>query len=301
MAPAVNLSQGLHARALTLADVDDVVAMVNRCELHDSGEQMWERADVLAGVSIGSFDLERDWLGVFDEDRSVAWAMFERPRRAFVDVDPDLRGRGIGTELRLWTEDRARALSADRVAQVIEDRRRDVGAMLRSAGYESSYASWILRMDHPTAPTPPAPPPGIEIRSFRPDEETALLTMFEDAFLEFDGRLPSTIESWVAGTLHREGFRPEDMLVAADGDRPVGGAFLIETDSSIWVDKFAVHRDYRHRGIARAMLQTAFRRSFDLGSGFTELNTDSRTGALPFYEGIGMYVRQSYTNWALEL
>ena len=173
--------------------------------------------------------------------------------------------------------------------------------MLLEAGYRSQYESWILRMDHPTEPAPPAPPAGITIRTFDPVEETELLTMFEDAFQEFDDRLPSTIDRWLAMTVHREGFRPEDMLVASDGDRVVGGAFLIESDGSIWVDKFAVHREHRHRGIARAMLQTAFRRSWDLGSTFTELNTDSRTGALSFYERVGMYVRSSYTNWALDL
>jgi mycothiol synthase len=124
--------------------------------------------------------------------------------------------------------------------------------------------------------------------------------MFEDAFREFDGRMPSSIDAWLATTVHREGFRPEDMLVAVDGERVVGGAFLLEADGGIWVDKFAVHRDHRHRGIARAMLQTAFCRSYDLGSHSTELNTDSRTSALPFYERVGMYVRSSYTNWALE-
>jgi GNAT superfamily N-acetyltransferase len=301
MAPAVNLPAGLTARPLTLDDVDPVVAMVNRCELADSGETMWERADLLADLAAHEVDLDRDWLGVFDSDRCVGWALFLLPWRAWVDVDPSVRGRGVGTALRTWTEDRARELGCTRVGQVIDDRRADVGEMLRAAGYAPVYASWILRMDHPEEPPSPVVPDGIVLRTFRPDEETELLTMFEDAFREFEGRMPSTIDAWLATTVHREGFRPEDMLVAAAGDRIVGGAFLIETEGSIWVDKFAVHRDYRHRGIARALLQTAFRRSYDLGSGFTELNTDSRTGALSFYERVGMHVRSSYTNWALDL
>jgi GNAT superfamily N-acetyltransferase len=301
MASAMNLPEELTARALTIDDVDEVVAMVNRCELADIGETMWERADLLSDVSIGGFDPERDWLGVYDADRCVAWAMLLRRARAFADVDPDVRGRGVGSWLRSWTEGRARELGAEHVAQVIEDRRAGVATWLRDAGYRPQYSSWILHMDHPSEPAPPAPPDGIAIRTFRPDDANELLTMFENAFSEFDDRLPSTIDTWLAMTLHREGFEPEDMLVAADGDRIVGGAFLLETDGSIWVDKFAVHGDYRHRGIARAMLQTAFRRSWELGSVFTELNTDSRTGALPFYERIGMYVRSSYTNWALDL
>jgi len=170
------------------------------------------------------------------------------------------------------------------------------------------YITWIVYRWATAGPTrrgkrrmEPKPPPGIQIRSFEPSKETEVLQMFEDAFMEFEGRTPSDLETWRAMTVRREGFTPEDMLVALDGERVVGGAFLIEADGGIWIDKFATHRDYRHRGVARAMLQTAFRRSWALGSPFSELNTDSRTGALSFYERIGMYIRSSYAHWTLEL
>ncbi len=296
----MNLPAGLTARALTAADVDDVVAMINECELHDSGEPMWERADLLADTSVEGFDREHDWLGVFDDAHCVGWAIVQYRRRAFVDVHPSIRSRGVGTALRGWTEDRAGALGAATVAQVIDDRRTEVVSMLRDAGYRSQYSSWILRIDHPTSPTAD-PPPGIDLRIFRASDEIELLRMFEDAFSEFENRQPSTIETWQALTTRREGFRNDDMIVALDGDDIVGGAFLIESAESIWVDKFAVRRDHRHRGIARAMLNAAFVRSAELGSSFTELSTDSRTDALPFYERIGMSVRRSFTNWALGL
>jgi len=59
--------------------------------------------------------------------------------------------------------------------------------------------------------------------------------------------------------------------------------------------------NHRHRGIARALLWTAFRRSFDSGYDHTSLSTDSRTGALMLYEHIGMHVTRSFTHWAIEL
>jgi GNAT superfamily N-acetyltransferase len=221
-------------------------------------------------------------------------------RRAFVDVHPDVRGRGVGAALRSWTVERAGELGGGYVAQVIDDRRTEVTGMLKDAGYTPRYTSWILRMDHPMPPTP-EPPDGVELRTYRGDDETELLTMFEEAFTEFEDRLPSAPGTWRAMTTQREGFHDEDMIVATESGRIVGGAFLIESEGSIWVDKFAVRRDARHRGIARAMLYRAFERSHALGSSFTELNTDSRTGALSFYERIGMRIRASYTNWALDL
>ena len=296
----MNLPDGLTARPLTATDVDDVIAMINACERHDTGELMWEREDLIADSSSDGFDPERDWIGVFDGDRCVAWAMVLQQRRTFVDVHPDMRRRGIGSALQDWAVDRVRALGGAYASQTIDDRRTDVVSALQAAGYTPRFTSWVLRMDHPVPPEP-APPDGITLRAFRPADETELLAMFEEAFSEFEDRLPSSAGTWRAMTTRREGFRNEDMIVAVDGERIVGGAFLIRSAGSIWVDKFAVHRDYRHRGIARAMLAAAFARSHELGSSFTELNTDSRTGALSFYERIGMHIRLSYTNWALDL
>ena len=296
----MNLPDGLTARPLTATDVDDVIAMINACERHDTGELMWEREDLIADSSSDGFDTEHDWIGVFDGDRCVAWAMVLQQRRTFVDVHPDTRRRGIGSALRDWTVDRVRALGGAYASQTIDDRRTDVVSALQAAGYTPRFTSWVLRMDHPVPPEP-APPDGITLRAFRPADETELLAMFEEAFSEFEDRPPSSAGTWRAMTTRREGFRNEDMIVAVDGERIVGGAFLIRSAGSIWVDKFAVHRDYRHRGIARAMLAAAFARSHELGSSFTELNTDSRTGALSFYERIGMHIRLSYTNWALDL
>ena len=118
--------------------------------------------------------------------------------------------------------------------------------------------------------------------------------MFERAFSEFADREPSPASTWRAMVTRREGFAPEDLVLAVADGRIVGGAFLIDADE-IWVDKLAVAREHRHRGIARALLQTAFARSFDRGYTWTSLDTDSRTGALSLYERVGMRIHRSFT------
>jgi GNAT superfamily N-acetyltransferase len=294
------LPDGLTARPLTVDDVDPTIAMVNACELADSGERMWERADLLADSSTDGFDRARDWVGVFDGDAIVGWGMVVHRRSAWVDVHPDARGRGVGTWLRRWSVERARQLGADRIGQTIDDRRTDVVAMFAAAGYTPRRTSWILRMEHPTRPPDPEPPEGVDLRAFDPGDGDELLMMFEEAFSEFEDRLPSTLTTWRSATIEREGFVPEDLVVAVEGDRIVGGAFLIDSDE-IWVDKIAVHRDRRDRGVARALLQTAFQRSFDRGYAWTSLSTDSNTGALTLYERIGMRAYRSFTHHALDL
>jgi GNAT superfamily N-acetyltransferase len=296
-----SLPPGLTARPLTEHDVDAVIAMINACEVHDSGRPMWERADLLADANTDGFDRARDWVGVFDGERPAAWAMLVGTRRGWVDVDPAYRGRGVGTWLRLWLEARARQAGMDRVGQTIDDRLQEAIAGLRAAGYTARHTSWVLRMDHPTEPPEPAFPDGIGIRAYRPGDEDEGLTMFEEAFSEFDDRVPSTLATWRAMTIDREGFVHDDLIWAVHGDRIVGGAFLIDPGDEIWIDKFAVHRDVRHRGIARAMLHVAFRRSFDRGYDHTSVSTDSRTGALSLYERLGMHVTESFTHWAVDL
>src|SRR5436190_18794236 len=98
------LAAGFRSRPLGEEDVDAVVSMVNDCERHDTGEIMWERADVLADSSTDGFDRARDWVGVFEDDRPVGWAMIVHTRSVWADVHPDARGRGVGTWLRTWSE-----------------------------------------------------------------------------------------------------------------------------------------------------------------------------------------------------
>jgi mycothiol synthase len=311
------LPDGLRARPIATEDLDDVVAMVNACELHDTGEWMLERADLLSDAGAEGFDPQADWRCVSDGERLVAWALLDdhrrgggggagpRPllddhRRATVDVLPDVRGRGIGTWLRRWSEARASELGAPTVSQTIDDRRTDVVGTLTAGGYVPRGTSWILRMDHPECPGPPEVPDGVELRAYRPLDEDEALAMFERAFREFEGQEPSTPATWRSMVTRREGFVPEDLVLAFVDGRIAGGAFLIDADE-IWVDKLAVAREHRHRGIARALLRTAFARSFDRGYAWTSLSTDSRTGALSLYERVGMRIHRSFSRLALDL
>jgi GNAT superfamily N-acetyltransferase len=296
----VTLPADLRDHALAPDDVDDIVAMVNACELHDSGEVMLERADLLSDLAVEAFDVERDLVGVSAGSSLVGWAMIESGRRVRVDVHPDVRGLAVGTWLRRWTERRARELGRTSLGQTIDDARTDAVGLLRRAGYRPSHTSWILRIDHDARPPDPRIPAGVRLRTFEPGEEDEVLAMFERAFAEWDGRAPTPLGTWRTMVTRRDGFRTDDLVVAEVDGAIVGGAFMIDS-GEIWVDKLAVAREHRHHGIARALLQTAFRRSFDRGYGRTSLSTDSRTGALSLYERLGMTVERSFTHLAIDL
>lgn len=274
--------------------------MVNECERHDTGGVMLERADLVADSRAEDFDLRRDWVIVLDGDRIVGRGLFVHGRSAWIDVLPSARGRGIGSWLRGWSEERARSVGAERVGQTLDDRREDAVALLRAAGYGPRRTSWILRIDHPDRPPEPSPPSGVVLRASRLADHDEALAMFERAFSEWEDRRANAPATWRAIVTEREGFRPDDLVLAEVEGRIVGGAFLIDADE-IWIDKVAVAREFRRRGIARALLQTGFVRSFDRGYRWTRLSTDSDTGARSVYERVGMRVERSFTHLALDL
>jgi mycothiol synthase len=297
---AVTLPHGLKQLALAAADIDDVILLVNACEIHDVGYPMWERDDLTSDFRLPGVDIEVDTIGIREDGRLIGWAFLPNDRSTWVDVHPEARARGIGTWLRAWTERRARERGATRVGQTINDRAMGAVRLLSDARYTRRRTSWILRIDHPERPADPALPDGVTLRAYSEGDAEAALEMFEAAFAEWPERSPSTFEAWRVMTIEREGFAPEDLMLAEDGGEIVGGAFIIDSNE-IWVDKLAVRRDQRHRGIARALLQVAFQRGYDRGYASSSLSTDSNTGALTLYERVGMTIRETYTHLAIDL
>ncbi|MCB9415023.1 MAG: GNAT family N-acetyltransferase [Actinobacteria bacterium] len=279
-----------HARPLTDDDIPAVVAMVNACELADSGEVMLEAADIIADLAHA--DRDRDGVVIVQNGRIVGWGLVWDGRKRWADVHPDARGQGIGTWLLRWSAWRAEQLGADRIGQTIDDGRADVAAWLAANGYSPRYTSWVLSMS--AAPTSSTAEPAV------PPEYDAVLELFERAFNEHRDRNPVDRDRWRAMTVQREGFVPEDLIVIREDDVPVAAAFLIDADE-IWVDKLAVAAPARGRGYARELLAAARRRAAEAGYERIRLSTDSNTSALEVYTRLGMTVERSYTHWAIDL
>ncbi len=296
------LPAGYTASPLADDDIDDVVALVRACEFHDSGEEMYERADLVGDLV--EADRGLDALVVREPGGGVAaWGLILRRRTRWSDVHPEHRGRGLGQALVDWSVHRARELGADRIGQTIDDGRGDAVALLRASGAVAVRTAWILRIDHEIAPPePPDPGPGILLRDSTPADEVEALEMMELAFSQWPDRPRSTLAAWQAMVTRREGFTPDQLQVAVTGEgKVVGAAFLIDDGQELWVDKLATHPQLRGQGIGSALLQRALVLSHARGRRATCLSTDSNTGALPFYERLGMHVTRSFTHWAIPL
>jgi mycothiol synthase len=297
----IGLPDGLTSRGPTLDDIGVITELVITCELDANGVADVDRDDFVSGFARVGFDPAFDSLLVFDGGTPVAWAEVYRGR-AEADVLPSHRGRGLGSALRTWTEERARELGLPDVGETKTDADVAAKALFLSNGYEPTYTSWMIRkpLDGPQAR--PDPPPGIEIRPYEDRDARAAHRLIDAAFCEWPGRDPDPFESW-ANVLRHPAFTPELSPLALEGDELVG--VLLSYDypevGEGWIQQLATEANHRHRGIATALLGTAFAGFRERGRTRAGVSTDSRTGALDLYERIGMRVERSYTRYTKRL
>lgn len=301
--PAPALPEGLTTRPLERSDAHAVHVLMAAQELEDTGQVAIEEADIVSDWAKPSHDLATRSVGVFDGDTLVAYAELMGADRADTSVLPSHRGRGIGTWLAHWLQELGRRLGSTVVGMPVPqgspgDR------LLEQLGFRVRWTSWVLRLPEGAAIPERELPPGYVVRTAGPGELRAVHEVLEDAFLEWSVRDREPFEDFEAATTGRPGFEPWNLRVALDPDGVVVGVALVlvsDNGSTGYVDRLAVRRDQRHRGIAQALLVDAFAQARAHGTSTSELSTDSRTGALGLYERVGMVVESIWVNRAIDL
>jgi GNAT superfamily N-acetyltransferase len=300
---STDLPPGLTARPLTPADLDAAYAVYSKAEVEDSGHLAIEPEDIAGDWARPSFDLATDSIGVFDGERLVGAAeVTTGGRRAEGAVLPGERGRGIGSWLAAWTEQRAASLGSSRVGQVAAD-----GSLpqrlLRGRGYTLGHTSWVLELPEGGEIPQRSLPVGHTLATADTAErEHAAYVVIQDAFDEWEGRVRATFEDWAAITVRRPGAQPWQLRVVEHDGAVVGASFTILDSQGVgYVEQLAVERSYRGKGLAQALLSDAFGQAREHGATRSELSTDSRSGALDLYLKLGMEVTQVWTHLVTDL
>jgi mycothiol synthase len=262
--------------------------------------------------------MSRDTRIVLDSAGSVAGFadVFDRTPHiqlfAGVDVHPAHSGRGIGTALLAWIEDRARASVplAPPDAQVTVGKWAEVNHaaaldLLRANGYVATRYFSFLQAPLGRLPAAPHPPAGIIIRPFRGLEELPQLVRADaDAFRDHWGYVEQpfdeNLEEWEAWIANSERYDPSQWLVAVDDEEVVGFALAMgatdEDPKMAYVDDLGVRREWRRQGVGTALLLSLMHVLRDLGfeRAALDVDADSLTGATRLYERLGFCpVRQS--------
>ena len=297
--------RGFTTRPATTADAPAVYDLVRACEADLDGTAEVDLDDVVTDLARPGMDLSRDTVLVHDTAGTlVAWAQVYRVERVDAQVRPGHRGQGIGRALLEWSEARVRELGGLKAGQTVTDNNTAAAALLRGRGYAATDTAWILEIRLDAEPVVPELPAGYALRTFEPGrDDQAAYRLIEDAFGEWPDRKPATFEDWTAFCVGRETFVADLSPLVVRGDEIVGAAMVLDyaEDAEGYVHQLAVHRDHRHRGLARTLLRHAFRDAYRQGRRSCCLSTNSYTGALTLYERVGMRIRRAYTHYSKPL
>lgn len=297
-----NLPDGLTHRPLTLQDATAVFEVMAAEQEQVLGTVDIEEADIVADWSRPSHDVSSRAVGVVDDGRVVGYAEVMGSKRGDAAVHPAYHGRGVGTWLARWMQERARELGEQEIGMPVP-----VGSpgerLLRALGYRVRWNSWVLEMPPGHPLSPPRLPAGYSLRVAESDgDRRAAYDVIEDAFLEWSVRTKASYDDWAAQVVGRPGFEPWNLRVVSGprGD-VVAGLHVVLSGDTGFVSKVAVRADERGRGLAKALLMDGFRAAREHGATRSELSTDSRTGALDLYLGLGMEVTSHWINLGIRL
>ena len=155
-------------------------------------------------------------------------------------------------------------------------------------------------------------PEGIVLRTFDPDHDVdRLFDIYEATFRDHFGYVVRTREvafaRWHHMVMEHTTYDPS-LITLAEADGEVVGFCVGWPDenapgSNGYIHHLGTVRNWRRRGLARALLTHGFIQFYERGAKRVTLGVDSAnpTGALDLYEKSGMYIKASTTSMKLLL
>jgi len=321
-----SLPGDLTVRPVTLADLEAAVDLFNDCAIAHIGRPEITLDGIRNEWNLPDFNLTESTRAVFAPDgRPVGyvevWDLQAVPNRIWIwgRVHPDYEGRGIGSYLLDWAEERARQA----VPRVPDGARvsYQVGTvssyqparqLFQSRGLKLVRHFWNMQINLTAEPEPPQLPANLIIRSMIPQqEERAVLQAVRDSFQDHWGYVEQPFEEefarWLYFIENDPDYDPALWLLAMDGDA-IAGISLCDLKSNEdpamgWVATLGVCRPWRRQGLGLALLQQSFRELYLRGQRRVGLAVDaaSLTGATRLYEKAGMHVARRYDTYEKEL
>ena len=299
------LPAGLLLRRPVIADAEAVAELMCAVDVAEIGEAETDVNDVRDDWALPRFDLERDaWLVVNEQGAVLGygWVWDKVPDHEMIGdiyAMPGSPHRGIASALCARIEERA----AEHLSAAGRDNEVTLGFF---APVGSTWASFLDERGYPVARTyfrmeielgdePPAPPvvPGIEIRPFQPGaDDVALHLAIQESFAEHYLFSPEPLEDWMKRRSAHAVADPTLWRIAWEGAEPAGGIIPYPFEGMAWIREVGVRREWRSRGVGRALLLHAFAALHALGHRRIGLGVDAQnaTGATRLYESAGMKV-----------
>nr|WP_231127014.1 GNAT family N-acetyltransferase [Motilibacter aurantiacus] len=250
------------------------------------------------------------WLVEHPQAGPVGYATVEPKGDAVVYLDLYTVDPGLGPQLLAALTARGRELLAVagelRTSILRPDER--TAAWLEDAGWRRATSWARLRLELADPPPAPAPPGDVTVRRVPPGDEQGLRAVhgvIDAAFADSYGHVPEPFEEWFARLDARSTVDWSQVWLAETASGPVGALYgsddYVEDEQAGYVARLGVLRAARGRGVARALLLTAFAdvRARGLPAVLLHVDEQGTTGAYALYESVGMRRVLQVDAWVL--
>ena len=220
----------------------------------------------------------------------------------FVNILPEWRGQGIEVAMILWCEARLHTIAdeqpqdSERFFQTYSNEFKPrFNQILENLDYTAER--YFIEMSRPLDVIPTAEmPEGIDVRPVKEGDERKIWNVANEAFRDHWGYAEPKDEHYISyqGSKY---FQPKLWQVAWDGDEVVGSVMnYIDNDYNQkfnrkrgWTENISTRREWRHRGIAKALIVRSMHMHKEKGMIEVGLGVDTNnlTGALRLYESLG--------------
>lgn len=284
-------------RELSAADLPTLHALVSRIEDTDNPPYRSTIEDLSEYFDSGHHHLGT---GAFSPDGALRAFAFVRLRKGSVSmlriigsggVDPDFRGRGLGSQLIGWQVENGTALiRADgrglpgRIIMHVDEDHADLDLAAREHGFAPTRWYAEMRRDLRAEVPEFSLPRYISIEPWTPQMDEAVRQAHNKAFVDHWDAQPRTAEAWSQGRTY---FAPEWSFIALDksSDRAKVIGYLLssryEQDwpalgwSEGYTELLGVLPEYRHQRIATALLAHAMAAYRESGMEFAGIDSEA--------------------------
>jgi mycothiol synthase len=174
------------------------------------------------------------------------------------------------------------------------------GPELTAAGWQIVHSYTRLKATLAGPPAPLAPAPGVTIRAAATAADLAAVhAVLEQSVAGHWNHRERDFASFLADQQSRDGYDPSLWLLAESAGAPAAALIARAPADRAWIAWLGTLAGQRGRGLAGALLRTAFTRLRERGhaSVGVDVDTHSKTGALRVYEQAGMRVTGVADQW----
>lgn len=221
-------------------------------------------------------------------------------------VVPQWRGRGLGTAILRWAEERIRTLANEHPTNGkgvfganASSTEKTATELLLNEGYRCVHINALMDFTDFRKLTEPRLPAKIERRSVRPDQLRLIWEAIARFWAGTSWGTPVPSEEEYQEFIHQSDLDPTLWQVAWDQDQPVGMVLGRISKGCGYIDEVSVDSTYRRQGIAHALILYALAALRECGVQRVRLHTDAnnRHSARSLYEKIGFSVTKEFPRY----